>query len=280
MPGMRPGRGAGSALLGKLSARRPGGAGALVPALALGLAGLLTGLGLAGCGGSSSGAPPGATKKLPPVSSSPRELRVERAHLALVAHGLLVAEPSIGREIAAAKAAWKGIAKGLPAQVSPTSRSLIARALDRTQRIATPRFVSYAGELTGAAAAIAGLELSFEQLSQRGWTMTLAAAGHLGGPAGSSLALARGPAGAGSAATPAPLSPAALRFVRANASLYIGSVYDGHYNLSVVGERVREAYAQLGGAEAFGAALRPALVAALARFYAPRIVRLTPKPAA
>jgi hypothetical protein len=222
-----------------------------------------------GCGGSgSSGAPPGATKKLPPVSSTPRQLKVERTHLALVAHGLHGAEYSISREAHAARAAWPGIAHGLPTRVSPAARALIARSLDRTGRIKTPRFISFAGELTGAAAAIAGLELSYEQLSQRGWTMILAAAQHLGGGAESTLRQAAG----------VPLSPAALRFIRNNASLYIGSVYDGHYNLSVVGERVREAYDELGGASAFGAALTPALVAQLAGFYSPRIVRLTPKP--
>jgi hypothetical protein len=135
--------------------------------------------------------------------------------------------------------------------------------------------------------------------------MTLAAASHLGGGSGSSLRAsagtgvggagtqgtgstsaggnaggAAGGGAAGGAASSVPLSPAALRFVRANASLYIGSVYDGHYNLSVVGQRVREAYAQLGGAAAFGAALRPALVGQLAGFYSPGTARLTPKPPA
>lgn len=208
-----------------------------------------------------------------------------------MAHGLRGAETSIRREALAAKAAWPEISHGLPARVSPASRALIATALDRTQRIATPRFISYAGELTGAAAAIAGLELSFEQLSQRGWTMTLASAQHLGAGAGSSLraspptggasgTAARTGTTAGGQASSTPLSPAALRFIRANASLYIGSVYDGHYNLSVVGERVREAYAQLGGPSAFGAALTPALVQQLAGFYSSSVVRLAPKPSA
>lgn len=228
----------------------------VVPALAIALA-------IAGCGGGgSSGAPPGATKKLPHVSAGPRQLKIERDHLALVAQGLRGAETSIHQAVLAARAAWPAIAEGLPARVSPASQILIARALAGTQRIATPHFISYAGELTGAGAAIAGLELSFEQLSQRGWTMTLAAAQHLGPGARRTL------------------SPTALRFIRANASLYIGSVYDGNYNLSVIGERLREAYAQLGGASAFGAALTPALVRQLAGFYSPAVVRLAPKPPA
>jgi hypothetical protein len=263
-----------------------------VSLLALALA-LALAVALAGCGGGgSSGAPPGATKKLPHVSAGPRQLKIERDHLALVAHGLRGAEPSIRRATRAARAAWPAIAHGLPPQVSPASRALIARALDRTTRIATPHFIAFAGELTGAAAAIAGLELAYEQLSQRGWTMTLAAAQHLGGGGGSSLSAGGAGEGAASgsaggaaalsrttgAASSAPLSPAALRFIRANASLYIGSVYDGHYNLSVIGERLREAYAQLGGSSAFGAALTPALIAQLASFYSPRVVRLEPKP--
>jgi hypothetical protein len=263
------------------------------PWVLLALALSVAGWGVAGCGGgSSSGAPAGAAKKLPVVSGSPRELRVQRADLALVAHGLLGAEPSIRREVVAARAAWPGIVNGLPAQVSPASRALMGRALVRTERIATPRFVSYAGELTGAAAAIAGLLLSFEQLSQRGWTMTLAAARHLSGSQ-SSLSVGRiggrvggsggsgggGSGGAGSGSD-VELSPAALRFVRANASLYIGGVYDGHYNLSVIGERMREAFAQLGGAAAFGGALRPGLIGQLAGFYSPRVTRLAPKPPA
>ncbi len=265
----------------------------LLALLALGFAAL----GSAGCGsGSSSGAPAGATKKLPPASGSPRELRVQRADLALVAHGLLGAEPSIQREVAAARDAWPGIVAGLPMQVSPASRALMARALVRTQQIATPRFISYAGELTGAAAAIAGLLLSFEQLSQRGWTMTLAAAQHLsgsqsslsvgatGGRAGGSDGGGGSGSGAGGDGSGAgsgagvDLSPAALRFVRANASLYIGGVYDGHYNLSVIGERMHEAYAQLGGAAAFGRALRPTLIGRLGGFYSPAVTRLTPRP--
>lgn|GEM_PF-675363 len=238
-------------------------------------------VGMAGCGGSSSGAPAGATKKLPPVSGSPRQLKVEREHLALVAHGLRGAESSIRREVEAARAAWPGIVHGLPPRVSPASRGLMAAALASTQQIATPRFVSYAGELSGAAAAIAGLLLSFEQLSQRGWTMTLAAAQHLDGEQQkSSLSSGSGASRSSAGRASVALSPAALRFVRANASLYIGGVYDGHYNLSVIGQRIHEAYAQLGGVTAFGGTLRPALVAQLAGFYSPGVTRLAPKPPA
>jgi hypothetical protein len=168
-----------------------------------------------------------------------------------VSHGLLGAERSIQREVAAARAAWPAVAQGLPAHVSPASRQALVAATRRAQRIATPRFISYAGELTGAAAAIAGLLLSYEGLSQRGWGFTLVAADHAG-----------------------------VRFLRTNASLYIGCVYDGHYNLSSIGEYLSSAYRRLGGAASFGSALRQSEVEGLARFYSPANARLQPRPPA
>jgi hypothetical protein len=169
----------------------------------------------------------------------------------IVSHGLVGAERSIQREVAASRAAWPAVVHGLPAQVSAAERRAISTAGVRAQRIATPRFISYAGELTGAAAAIAGLLLSYEGLSQRGWTFTLAAADH-----------------------------AAVRFLRTNASLYIGCVYDGHYNLSSIGEYLLSAYRRLGGAASFGSALSPGTLAGLVRFYSPDNARLEPQPPA
>jgi hypothetical protein len=168
-----------------------------------------------------------------------------------VSHGLLGAERTIAGEVKAAKTAWPTVAHGLPALLAPAERRAISRAGVRAQRIATPRFISYAGELTGAAAAIAGLLLSYEGLSQRGWKFTLAAAEHSG-----------------------------VRFLRTNASLYIGCVYDGHYNLSSIGEYLLSAYRNLGGAAAFGSALPQSEVEALARFYSPPRARLQPRPPA
>ncbi|MFI5009345.1 MAG: hypothetical protein ACHQDY_03625 [Solirubrobacterales bacterium] len=169
----------------------------------------------------------------------------------IVSRGLLGAEHSIRREVAASKTAWPVVVHGLPAQVSAAERRAISTAGVRAQQIATPRFISYAGELTGAAAAIAGLLLSYEGLSQRGWTFTLAAADH-----------------------------AAVRFLRTNASLYIGCVYDGHYNLSSIGEYLLSAYRRLGGAASFGSALSPGALAGLVRFYSPNNARLEPQPPA
>ena len=210
-------------------------------------------LALAGCG--ESGAQ-GASTSAPAL----RRLALERADLATVAHGLLAAEPSIQREVLAARAAWPGIVQGLPLVVSAQSRALMFAGMRRSEEFATPRFISIAGQLTGESAATAGLLLSYEQLSQQGWRMTLAAAGHLNGH--SAL-----PAGT-------------LAFLRTNAALYIGCLYDAHYNLSVIGKKMSAAYAKLGGPMGFGAALPASLMAQIAAFYSPYVARLGPKPPA
>ncbi len=270
---------------------------------------------LAGCGHTG-----GLAKALQPGASA-AERKLERADLAIVSHGLGGVESSIRREVAASRAAWPVVVHGLPSQLTPSERRAISTATRRAQAIATPRFISYAGELTGAAAAIAGLLLSYEGLSQRGWTFTMTAAaavgsatesslegssaGGLGGPSSGaqsgSSSLAQGTqaqgtpsatgANAGGGTPTGSLSPAvrtqlanalpsAVRFLRANANLYIGCVYDGHYNLSVIGEDLLNAYRRLGGAAAFGAALRPGEVESLVQFYSPAEARLAPKPPA
>jgi hypothetical protein len=221
------------------------------------LAGLVALLVLAGCGG-------GGTKLRAPKGtlsgSSPAVRQLQRTDLAIVGRGLLSVQTTIRPELAASRSAWPAIAHGLPARVSPATRLAIARAITSVRQIATPRFISYAGQLSGTAAAIAGLELSYEELALRGWTLTRVAADYG----------ARAQAGNGSLQ--------AADFLRANAALYIGCVYDAHYNLSLIGEDLKEAYAQLGGARAFGSALRPAQVEAVARFYAPAVARLAPRP--
>jgi hypothetical protein len=247
---------------------------------------------LAGCGSSS-----GLAKALQP-GGSPAERKLERADLAIVGHGLRGAEASIRHEVAASKAAWPVVVNGLPSQLSPAERRAISTATRRAQAIATPRFISYAGELTGAAAAIAGLLLSYEGLSQRGWTFTMTAAAAVGSATESSLEGSSAgvtPSGGGSnvgAANSAgglppsvrtqlaTASPSAVRFLRSNANLYIGCVYDGHYNLSVIGEDLLKAYSRLGGAAAFGAALPPGEVESLVRVVSPAEARLAPKPPA
>jgi hypothetical protein len=263
---------------GLLTAERPTAGRPTPRPLAAGLPsiGLVTGLlvasalaaALAGCGSSS-----GLAKALQP-GDSPAERKLERADLAIVGHGLRGAEASIRHEVAASRAAWPVVVNGLPSQLS------------------------YAGELTGAAAAIAGLLLSYEGLSQRGWTFTMTAAAAVGSATESSLEGSSAgvtPSGGGSnvgvansaGGLPpsvrtqlATASPSAVRFLRSNANLYIGCVYDGHYNLSVIGEDLLKAYSRLGGAAAFGAALPPREVESLVRFFSPAEARLAPKPPA
>jgi hypothetical protein len=225
-------------------------------AFGVSLAFALSALMLAGCGGG------GATAIRAPKGtlsgSSPAALALQRTDLAIAVHGLLQVQPSIRPEIAATRAAWPAVAHGLPVYVSPATRRAIAVAALRSKQIATPRYISFAGQLTGAAAAIAGLELSYEELALRGWTFTRAAADY------------------GALAASGRASLAAAGFLRVNAALYIGCIYDAHHNLSVICEDVKQAYTQLGGARVFGATLRPALVEAVAHFYSPAMASLTP----
>jgi hypothetical protein len=159
--------------------------------------------------------------------------------------------------VAAARAAWPALAPGLPARAGPALRGAIARALARAKQVPTPAFMAVAKRLTGPSADVAGRLESFAGLSRRCWEQVALAAGEQTGRA-----------------------PAAVRFLRANAGLYIGCVYDGHYNLSTIGEVLLKGYRELGGAQAFGAALGQAQARALARAYSPASARLQPKPAA
>jgi hypothetical protein len=223
---------------------------ALVALLAFALA-------LPGCGG---GGPKLRSPKGTLSGSSPAVRHLQRTDLAIVGRGLLSVRSTIRPELAASRSAWPAVAHGLPTHVSLATRLAIARAVTRVRQIATPRFISYAGQLSGTAAAIAGLELSYEELALRGWMLTRVAADY------------------GARALTGDGSPQAADFLRVNAALYIGCVYDAHYNLSLIGEDLKEAYAQLGGARAFGTTLRPAQVEAIARFYAPAVARLAPRP--
>jgi hypothetical protein len=214
----------------------------------------------AGCGGTSAGPAPAAKGGLGGAAAhTPAALRAQRADLLAVSRGLAQIETPVAREVAAARAAWPAIARGLPATVTPALLASILAASTRTTRIPTPAFVAKAGQMTGPAAALAGLLQSFESLAPPCWEHVGAAATAAAG-GGRSTATTR-------------------RFQRANVALYIGCVYDAHYNLSSIGEGLRKGYVQLGGAAAFGAALGQARVDALARAYGPSGARLEPKPA-
>jgi hypothetical protein len=112
-----------------------------------------------------------------------------------------------------------------------------------------------ASRLTGPAAGIAGLYENYERLAERGWRLTAAGI-----------------------ATILDGSPAAARFARENAALYLDAIYDGHFDLSLLGKSVASGYTKLGGPSAFGARLTQSQVNALAAAYSIPAVRLAPHP--
>jgi hypothetical protein len=130
----------------------------------------------------------------------------------------------------------------------------VSTAAVRAQQL-PPTLVAHSDELTGAGSEIAGMYELGSGLIDHGWAQieaTLAAAHDQ--------------------------SPAAGAFLRANVDTYIISVYDGNFDLSLVGKMVEQAYKRLGGAKQFGSTLTPAEVARLARAYAPTVDKLRPHP--
>lgn len=198
---------------------------------------------LAGCGGKSS------------VAANPAEEKLQREDLVAVSRGLRQAEGSAQREMGAARIAWPLVANGLPSSIPPTTQVAITNASKAARAIVVPSLMSreQARSLTGPAAGIAGLFRPFSTLTERGWTLTAAA----------SEGIASG-------------TPAAARFARENVALYIDSIYDGHFDASLIGKSLLEGYVQLGGPAAFGGTLSEAEVQALARAYSPAAEQLHP----
>lgn len=126
----------------------------------------------------------------------------------------------------------------------------------RAGALRRPSFLANAKQLTGPASGLAALYESFARLAERGWRLTNA-----------------------SIASITSSSPADARFARENSSLYIDSIYDAHFNLSLVGKSVVKGYEQLGGAGAFGARVTQAEIARLAGAYSIPALRLAPHPA-
>jgi hypothetical protein len=206
------------------------------------LAGLVAAL-LAGCGGTSK-------------RSTPAALKLQREDLVAASRALKGVQAPVAREVAATKAAWPLIANGLPADVRKVSRAgQAARAAESAAQLKVPLLFSEAqsGELTGPAAQLAGLLRSYVLLSSRGWKLLDAALGQIESG-----------------------SPASARFARANAALYIESIYDGHFSLAQIGKKLLAAYEKLGGAGDFGATLSQAEVDDLAQTYSEASDRLHP----
>jgi hypothetical protein len=158
---------------------------------------------------------------------------------------------------------WPALAGGLPRSPSPALLPLLSLAERRAAEITLPAVVTTEGALTGPAAGVAGLLKAYTRLTQRGWQFTAAAL--VTESAGSTL-----PGGGGAT------TPAAARFLRSNSVLYIYCIYDGHYDLSLIGKALPSAYHALGGEPAFGGSLTQAQVDGLARAYSH--TRLTPHP--
>jgi hypothetical protein len=186
-------------------------------------------------------------------SHTQAELALQRAHLALVSRQLLQVQDAMQREVSAARAAWPKLASGLPGRPSIGLATEAAEAAAAAQAIPTPAFVQERHELTGPAQRIATLFDDFLLLVQRGWDHT-----H------QTIAALRGK------------SVPTASFERANAGLYIDSIYDGNFFVSLIGERVLHSYERLGGASSFGASLTPAEVESIVSAYSPGADRLTP----
>ncbi len=204
----------------------------------------------------------------------PAALRLERADLVRIAHTLRQLEASTNSEVATARTAWPALAHGLPRNPTPATRLAVATAAHRAGAISLPGYVtSEADGLTGPAVAVGGLLKTYAVLTQRGWRFVAAAL------AAEPATVAQGSRSSRAAGGPA-TTVAAARFLRANAGLYIYCVYDGHYDLSLLGKALQDAYDKLGGPSAFGLTLTQRQVEGLARAYSIPATRLAPHPQA
>jgi hypothetical protein len=125
----------------------------------------------------------------------------------------------------------------------------------RAARLPEPYFMASASRLTGPAAGLAGLYETFARLSERGWRLTQS-----------------------SIETVLSGTASAASFVKGNASLYVHAIYDGHYDLSLIGKSLATGYERLGGASAFGPKLTVVRVRALSADYSITATRLSPHP--
>ncbi len=227
---------------------------------------------LSGCGGAKAG---------------PAQMRLEREDLVATVHSLRSAEGPVNRELAAAKRAWPLVVNGLPAGSVQSVRAPVRAAALSAAAIPKPPLFE-AHFLTGAATELAGLFMDFEGLSTRGWGLIGAAIDQIeaASPAGrQSSAQSAGAtrsarnanqASPGTGARSTAAKVAAARFARANVNLYIESVYDGHFELAQISEKLHKAYENLGGPSAFGGSLTPAEVNAVAAAYSEASARLRP----
>ncbi|MGH2831695.1 MAG: hypothetical protein ACRDK2_02890 [Solirubrobacteraceae bacterium] len=201
-------------------------------------------------------------KTSPTTSGSVKaaDLALRRLDLVFVTHALEHAQASVQLEVNASRQPWSLIAHGFPSKISDSLRSQVSVASSRANNIKAPGFmVSVPGpivlqkpRLTGPAAGVAGLFQSYASLSRHGWKII-----------GTVLdGLRTG-------------QPQATRFLHANADLYLSSVYDGHFDLALIGKSLFDAYNQLGGSKLFGNSLTEAQIQSLEQFYG-KDLRLEP----
>jgi len=190
-------------------------------------------------------------------AASRAALRLEREDLVAVSRTLQATEGATAAEVAASRAAWPLVANGLPANLHGVMRARIAAAARSAARIRLPQLFQEApaSSLTGPASGIAGLFRTYGGLASRGWQLTGASIDEIQNG-----------------------SPASARFARANAALYIESIYDAHFALAQVGKQLAQAYSKLGGSTAFAGSLSQAEVEALAVIYSEARDRLHPHP--
>jgi hypothetical protein len=191
-------------------------------------------------------------------------LALERSEIERVDRALERLARPVGSEVRAARAVWPQLAGGLPHSDPVALQRGIAAADFRARGLRPPSSLTDPDVLTGPAANIDGLLLSYVALSQRGWHETVAA---LGNAKPTATAGARGH------------TPAAVGFLRANLGLYVYCVYDGHYDLSMIGKLLARSYRTLGGPAAFGDDLTQTEVDRLADDYSVAAVQLQPHPA-
>jgi hypothetical protein len=206
---------------------------------------------LAGCGSGES-------------NISRREYALERAQFEQVAGELLEVQAAVHREVARSRVVWSRIYNGLPARIGAQLQDRVKTASEVAGDLPAPRFMTRRATLTGPASGIAGLYEDYDRLAERGWRLTeTGIAGIVSGPL------------------------SVQRFVRANSPLYIDAIYDGHFDLSLIGKKLLEGYEKIealsrqgkfAGIGGFGSSLARSEVQALAAAYSIPAVRLEPHP--
>jgi hypothetical protein len=206
---------------------------------------------LAGCGSSES-------------DISRREYALERAQFEQVADELGEVRAAVHREVASSRAVWPRIYNGLPARIGAQLQDGVKAASEVAGDLPAPRFMAQQSTLTGPASGIASLYEDYDRLAERGWRLTeTGIAGIVSGPV------------------------SVQRFVRANSPLYIDAIYDGHFDLSLIGKKLLEGYEKIedlsrqgkfAGIGGFGASLTQRDMNALAAAYSIPAVRLEPHP--